>query len=207
MLSADREREQEREREHADDDEEGDEDKEDEEEEPQGAYLENICKINNLQEMFDLHAKEESSDLYPRLAHKEEGQASKLFMQTLMSVSETTFNEDGSKAVSCSSIIEADNSTHRGGGSAVATGGGSDLSNAALYKALTSEVDALLARVTKASQPLQRAVKSKASRMDQLIHLESESIRLRELRDDGMRLTTSLRKLVLSNLINHGVVH
>ena len=128
-------------------------------------------------------------------------------MQTLMSVSETTFNEDGSKAVSCSSIIEADNSTHRGGGSAVATGGGSDLSNAALYKALTSEVDALLARVTKASQPLQRAVKSKASRMDQLIHLESESIRLRELRDDGMRLTTSLRKLVLSNLINHGVVH
>ena len=207
MLSADREREQEREREHADDDEEGDEDKEDEEEEPQGAYLENICKINNLQEMFDLHAKEESSDLYPHLAHKEEGQASKLFMQTLMSVSETTFNEDGSKAVSCSSIIEADNSTHRGGGSAVATGGGSDLSNAALYKALTSEVDALLARVTKASQPLQRAVKSKASRMDQLIHLESESIRLRELRDDGMRLTTSLRKLVLSNLINHGVVH
>lgn len=203
MLSADREREQERER--TDDDSEDTEATEDGEE----AYLEYIYKINSLQEMFDLGVKEESSDLYPHLAHKEAGH---LFMQSLVSVSQTTFNEDGPTtaiSVSRGSVSEADNASHRRGGVVVAAGGsgGGAMSNAAVYKALTSEVDSLLEKVSRASQPLQHAVKSKASLMEQLIHLENESIRFRELRDDGMRLTTNLRKLVLSNLINQSSVN
>ena len=207
MLSADREREQERER--GDDDSEGTEGTEDGEGGREEAYLEYIFKINNLQEMFDLGAKEESSDLYPHLAHKEVGPAAKLFMQTVVSMSETTFNEDGpamATSVTRGSVSEGDNASHRRGGVVVAngsSGAGAIMSNAAVYKALTTEVDLLLAKVSRASQPLQHAVKSKESLMEQLIHLENESIRLRELRDDGMRLTTNLRKLVLSNLINN----
>jgi len=82
--------------------------------------------------------------------------------------------------------------------------------NMIAYASLTTAVDAFLASTLRPSseeveqpQPLMAVtVQHKTAIIEELVKLQRDSIRLRGLRDDGMKLTTNLRKFVISTLIN-----
>jgi len=80
--------------------------------------------------------------------------------------------------------------------------------NTVAYAGLASAVDAFLASSVQRSvidtyQPvILVAVQQKRAIMEELVRLQRDSIRLRGLRDDGMKLTTNLRKFVFSTLIH-----
>lgn len=80
--------------------------------------------------------------------------------------------------------------------------------NTVAYESLVSAVDAFLASSVQPSviemdqSVMLVTVQHKTAIVEELVRLQRDSIRLRGLRDDGMKLTTNLRKFVFSTLIN-----
>ena len=165
-------------------------------------YFDCIDKIDSLQEHFDMEPEEESTNLYPALSKNRE--FAHTVMSTLMTVTKSDFQLLDMGDVN-TTVIASEPSQQSAEYSTRTSVIRSSVSNASVYEQLAAQVDSLVARASANSQPLKRAVRSRAMVMEQLLQIEKDSIHLRELRDDGMRLTTNIRKFVIQTFINQTV--
>lgn len=168
-----------------------------------------------------------NSTLYPPLRKVPEPDLARVMLSSLAAISNRTFTEllsDDAEKDGVGSTLLSQHSVHLPNSNNYSSNNKTAFSktntsnnlnninnnnnNTVAYESLVSAVDAFLASSVQPSvidmdqSVMLVTVQHKTAIVEELVRLQRDSIRLRGLRDDGMKLTTNLRKFVFSTLIN-----